>query len=117
MTTTPVDPPSRTGDVYAALCPARDVLDVLSGKWSALAIGALEEGPRRFTSLQICLQGVSPKVLTRTLRRLEDYGFITRTVIAQVPVRVDYALTDLGHGAAAPLAHLRHWVETNTQIR
>ncbi|MYV97762.1 helix-turn-helix domain-containing protein [Streptomyces sp. SID3343] len=116
MTTTPADSPRRTADVYATLCPARDVLDVLSGKWSALVIGALEEGPRRFTSLQHRLQGVSPKVLTRTLRRLEDYGFITRTVIAQVPVRVDYALTDLGRGAAAPLAHLRHWVETNTRI-
>ena len=100
-------------DVYAALCPCRDVLEVLAGKWSALTIGALEAGPKRFTALQQRLDGVSPKVLTRTLRRLEDYGFISRTVYPTVPARVEYELTELGRGAARPLAELRAWVETN----
>src|SRR5580704_4544502 len=61
-------------DVYAAQCPCRAMLDLLANKWSALAIGAMEKGPRRFGELQRCLQGVSPKVLTRTLRRLEEAG-------------------------------------------
>ena len=100
-------------DVYAALCPGREVLEALSGKWSALAIGALEAEPQRFTHIQRRLQGVSPKVLTRTLRQLEQFGFITRTVIPAVPVQVEYALTELGRGAARPLAQLRTWVETN----
>jgi DNA-binding HxlR family transcriptional regulator len=103
-------------DVYAALCPCRDVLEVLAGKWSALAIGALEAGPERFSVLQQRLEGVSPKVLTRTLRRLEEYGFVTRTVFPAVPARVEYELTDLGRGAARPLAQLRDWVETHVDL-
>jgi DNA-binding HxlR family transcriptional regulator len=103
-------------DVYAALCPCRDVLEVLAAKWSALAIGALEAGPERFTVLQERLTGVSPKVLTRTLRRLEEYGFVTRTVFPAVPARVEYELTDLGRGAAAPLAQLRDWVESHVDL-
>ena len=103
-------------DVYAALCPCRNVLEVLAAKWSALVIGALEAGPERFSVLQQRLEGVSPKVLTRTLRRLEEYGFVTRTVFAAVPARVEYELTDLGRGAARPLAQLRDWVESNVDL-
>jgi DNA-binding HxlR family transcriptional regulator len=103
-------------DVYAALCPCRDVLEVLAAKWSALAIGVLEAGPERFSVLQQRLEGVSPKVLTRTLRRLEEYGFVTRTVFPTVPAKVEYELTDLGRGAARPLAHLRDWVEAHVDL-
>lgn len=98
-------------DVYAAQCPCRDVLDLLANKWSALAIGALEDGPRRFGALQRQLQGVSPKALTQTLRRLEDGGFVDRTVYPAVPLHVEYSLTDLGRSVAVPLAQLRTWVE------
>ncbi|MGX1315053.1 DNA-binding HxlR family transcriptional regulator [Streptomyces calvus] len=98
-------------DVYAAQCPCRDVLDLLANKWSALAIGALEEGPRRFGVLQRRLEGVSPKVLTNTLRRLEEKGFVNRTVYPAVPLHVEYELTPLGRGVAQPLAQLRTWVE------
>ncbi|MFE2428929.1 winged helix-turn-helix transcriptional regulator [Streptomyces sp. NPDC059373] len=100
-------------DVYAALCPCRPMLDLLANKWSAMAIGAMEEGPQRFGALQRSLQGVSPKVLTQTLRRLEDAGLVDRTVYPAVPLHVEYALTDLGRGAAVPLGLLRAWVEEN----
>ena len=100
-------------DVYSAQCPCRAMLDLLANKWSALAIGALEEGPQRFGVLQRLLQGVSPKVLTQTLRRLEGAGIIDRTVYPAVPLRVEYALTALGHSAAVPLGLLRTWVEEN----
>ncbi|WP_406002472.1 winged helix-turn-helix transcriptional regulator [Streptomyces sp. NBC_00829] len=100
-------------DVYAAQCPCRDVLDVLAHKWTALAIGALEEGPQRFGSLQRRLQGVSPKVLTHTLRRLELHGFVDRTVYPAVPLHVEYELTELGRGVAVPLSGLRDWVEVH----
>jgi DNA-binding HxlR family transcriptional regulator len=103
-------------NVYAALCPSREVLDVLAGKWSALAIGALESGPERFGVIQRRLEGVSPKVLTRTLRRLEEYGFVSRTVFPAVPARVEYELTELGRGAARPLAQLREWAETHADL-
>ncbi|MBT2388864.1 winged helix-turn-helix transcriptional regulator [Streptomyces maoxianensis] len=100
-------------DVFAAQCPCRDVLDVLASKWSALAIGALEEGPQRFGALQRRLKGVSPKVLTNTLRRLEAHGFVDRTVYPAVPLHVEYELTKLGSGVAEPLGQLRAWVEDN----
>ncbi|WP_329586098.1 helix-turn-helix transcriptional regulator [Kitasatospora sp. NBC_01250] len=100
-------------DVYAAQCPCRAMLDLLANKWSALAIGALEEGPLRFGALQRLLQGVSPKVLTQTLRRLEDVGLVDRTVYPAVPLHVEYALTGLGLSAAVPLRLLRTWVEEN----
>lgn len=100
-------------DVYAAQCPCRALLDLLANKWSALAIGALEEGPQRFGVLQRRLQGVSPKVLTQTLRRLEDFGLLDRTVYPTVPLHVEYSLTALGKSAAVPLNLLRTWVEEN----
>ncbi|WP_320778975.1 helix-turn-helix domain-containing protein [Streptomyces sp. CRN 30] len=98
-------------DVYAAQCPCRDVLDLLANKWSALAIGAMEQGPQRFGALQRRLEGVSPKVLTATLRRLQDRGFVDRTVYPAVPLHVEYELTVLGRSVAQPLAQLRTWVE------
>jgi DNA-binding HxlR family transcriptional regulator len=98
-------------DVYAAACPCREMLDLLANKWSALAIGALDGGPLRFGELRARLGGISPKVLSATLRRLEDHDLLTRTVFAEVPPRVEYALTPLGVSAGAPLAHLRDWVE------
>jgi NADPH:quinone reductase-like Zn-dependent oxidoreductase len=58
-------------DVYSDLCPCRGLLDLIANKWSALAIGALEPGPMRFGDLRRTLRGVTPKVLTATLRRLE----------------------------------------------
>ncbi|MCX5599935.1 helix-turn-helix transcriptional regulator [Streptomyces phaeochromogenes] len=99
--------------VYSAACPCRDMLDLLANKWSALALGALEDGPRRFGALRGRLQGVSPKVLTQTLRRLEDYGLVDRRIYPEVPPRVEYSLTPLGKDACAPLSHLRTWVEQN----
>jgi DNA-binding HxlR family transcriptional regulator len=108
-------PSGRHADhnVYSAQCPCRAMLDLLANKWSALVIGALEDGPQRFGQVQRMLQGVSPKVLTATLRRLEEFGFIDRTVYPAVPLHVEYSLTDLGRSAAVPLGLLRTWVEDN----
>lgn len=103
-------------DVYAAMCPCRDMLDLLAQRWTALVIGTLEERPQRFGRIRDRLEGVSPKVLTQTLRRLEDKGLLTRTVYAEVPARVEYELTDLGRGAAVPLRSLRTWAEENTPV-
>ncbi|GAA2246549.1 helix-turn-helix transcriptional regulator [Herbiconiux moechotypicola] len=103
-------------DVYAAACPCRDMLDLLANKWTALAIGALEDGPLRFGELKRTLEGVTPKVLSATLKRLESASLVNRVVFAEVPLRVEYSLTPLGVSAASPLAHLRDWVnETITR--
>jgi DNA-binding HxlR family transcriptional regulator len=105
-------------DLFAQLCPCRSLLELLGNKWSTLTIGALAEGPQRFGELQHTLAGISPKVLTQTLRRLEDSGFVERTVFPEVPLHVEYCLTELGHSANVPLAHLRNWaLENITHVR
>ncbi len=113
MATTTPPPACERNDVYAAMCPCRDMLDLLANKWSALIVGALEDGTQRFGELRVRLEGISPKVLSQTLKRLEAKNLLTRTVYAEVPARVEYALTDLGYGAAVPLKHLRDWVKGN----
>jgi len=100
-----------THDLYSAHCPCRDLLDVIANKWAALAIGVLEDGPARFGALKGRLGGVTPKVLTATLRRLEASGLVDREVFPDVPLRVEYSLTPLGRSAAAPLRQLRSWAE------
>ena len=100
------------GDVYSAECPCRDLLEVVANKWAALAIGALSDGPVRFGGLHRRLQGVSPKVLTATLRRLEEYGLIDREIIPAVPLHVEYSLTDAGRSALGPVLALREWAES-----
>jgi DNA-binding HxlR family transcriptional regulator len=88
-------------------------IDLLADKWSALALGALEDGPVRFGAVKARLEGISPKVLTAVLRRLEEHGLVTRTVYPAVPLHVEYELTGLGRDACVPLAALRAWVEDN----
>nr|WP_221374305.1 helix-turn-helix domain-containing protein [Actinoplanes polyasparticus] len=105
----------RKHDVYDGSCPCRQVLDLLANKWSALALGALENGPHRFGVLRERLDGISPKVLTATLRRLEEQGLVDRTVFPSVPLHVEYSLTALGRDACAPLAALREWVVANIE--
>jgi DNA-binding HxlR family transcriptional regulator len=102
-------------DAYLANCPCRGVLDLLADKWSALALGALAGGPLRFGEIRRRLEGVSPKVLTAVLRRLEQNGLVERTVYPEVPLRVEYELTELGADANEPLSALRTWVERNIE--
>jgi DNA-binding HxlR family transcriptional regulator len=89
----------------------RTLVSLFTNKWSALAIEALEDGPVRFGELQRRLRGVSPKVLTQTLRRLEEFGLVNRVVYPDIPLRVEYSLTDVGRGAADLLRELRNWVD------
>jgi DNA-binding HxlR family transcriptional regulator len=107
---------SVRGDVYSAECPCRDLLDAVANKWAALAIGALEEGPLRFGALQRQLQGVSPKVLTATLRRLESFDLVDREVIPAVPLHVEYSLTEAGRTALGPVFALRDWAESHYDL-
>ena len=105
------------GDAFDPDCPTRVVLDRIGDKWTVLVIGALEDGPLRFTEVRTRIGGVAPEVLTQTLRAMERDGLLTRTVHAQVPPRVDYELTALGASLTAPIAMLTDWAETHlTQI-
>lgn len=100
-----------SGDVYAADCPTRRVLDLIGDKWSVLIIGMLENGPKRFSQLQRSIGGISQKMLTQKLRSLERDGIISRTLYPEVPPRVDYGLTPLGETLCGPIEAVRRWAE------
>lgn len=94
----------------------RDVIASVMEKWALWALSELtEHGPLRFVRLQERIEGVSQKSLTATLRRLERDGLITRTVTSQVPIRVDYAATDLGRTMVAQVHPLWLWTAINLQ--
>lgn len=100
-------------DVFLAGCPSRQLLDRLSDKWVTLAMLALEDGPRRYSQLSRRIAGVSPKMLTQTLRTMERDGLVTRTVTATVPVTVTYELTDLGRSLHGVMGLLKEWAESH----
>ena len=107
-------PPSRNVTAYDAFsteCPTRDLLDRLSSKWVSLLLLRLAHGPRRYAELSRSVTGISPKMLTQTLRRLERDGVISRTVTPTVPIRTDYELTGLGHTLLPVMAALKTWTE------
>ena len=103
----------KTRTVYDKNCPTRHALDRIADKYTVLVIAFLQERPRRFNALQRMITGISQKTLTQTLRSLERDGLITRTIYAEVPPRVEYALTPLGATLIEPLAALRNWAETH----
>ncbi|HCM93377.1 MAG TPA: transcriptional regulator [Glutamicibacter sp.] len=98
-------------DVFVQECPSREIMQRLGDKWTPLVLLTLAGGAHRFSALRQGIGAVTPKVLTNTLRNLERDGLVQRTVYAQVPVRVDYELTDLGRGILEPMEILRLWSE------
>jgi DNA-binding HxlR family transcriptional regulator len=99
------------GDLFDPDCPTRLVLDRIGDKWTVLVVLLLSDGPMRFTDLRGHLGRVAPKVLTQTLRRMERDGLVTREIFAEVPPRVEYTLTDLGHSLIDPIAVIGDWAE------
>lgn len=92
-------------------CSLKDVLERVGDKWSILVVAALAREPHRFRELQRAVEGISQRMLTLTLQRLERDGFITRTVLDTRPPRVEYALTGLGQSLTVPLRALANWAE------
>src|SRR6266516_1973246 len=86
-----------------------EVLARIGDKWTVLVVGVLGEGPKRFNELRRALGSISQRMLTLTLRGLERDGLVTRTVFPTIPPRVDYELTDLGHGLSQPVEALGKW--------
>ncbi|MDV3456256.1 helix-turn-helix domain-containing protein [Sphingomonas sp. HF-S4] len=101
------------GDVYAANCPTRKLLDRIADKWSVLILLLLSGEAMRFNALKRRVEGVSQKMLSQTLRSLERDGLVTRSVIATVPVTVTYAITPLGSGLIGSLRSMIDWAETH----
>jgi DNA-binding HxlR family transcriptional regulator len=101
------------GNPYDRDCPTRQLLDRIGDQWTVLIIGTLADGPLRFTEVGKRVDGISQKVLTQTLRSLVRDGLLTRTAYAEIPPRVEYDLTPLGHNLAEPLKMLDHWARVH----
>jgi DNA-binding HxlR family transcriptional regulator len=77
-------------------CPVCATAEIVCGKWTLLLVRDLAEGKSRFCELERSLQGISPRTLSLRLRALEDEGIVARQTHAEVPPRVEYALTEKG---------------------
>lgn len=103
----------HTYNVYEDRCPTRQVFDRLADKWALLILDRLQHEPVRFNQLRRDIQGISQKVLSQTLKKLERDGLLSRSVFATVPVTVEYALTDLGQSLIQTVSTFAHWAEQN----
>ena len=111
-TLTIIEHDTHLGNLYLADCPCRDILDLVASRWSTLIIGRLEDNAMRFGELRRAIPGITQKMLTQTLRRLEQDGLVHRRVLAEMrPPQVEYSLTDLGRSVTDPLRALRDWTE------
>lgn len=104
---------SWEGDAFDPECPTRVILDRVGDKWTVLIIEILDDSPKRFGEIRQAIGGITPKVLTSTLRSLVADGLVTRQSFGEVPPRVEYSLTDLGRSLQAPVTALRRWAERN----
>ncbi len=93
-------------------CPVATTVQLIGNKWKLLILRNLLTRPWRFNELQKNLEGISQKVLTDSLRSMEADGIITRTVYAEVPPRVEYALSELGESLRPILEAMRVWGES-----
>lgn len=113
---TPALPDAFVGyNPYAAACPTRRVLGIIANKWTALVIVLLAQGTKRFQQMRREIDGITQKMLTQTLRELERDGLVNRRVYAEVPPRVEYSLTPLGHTLIDPLAALHVWAVAHVE--
>lgn len=88
-------------------CPVARTAEIIGNKWTPLIVRDLARGRRRFSELERSLIGISPKTLSERLKRLEEAGVIDRTCFAEVPPRVEYALTDKGHDLLPVIESMR----------
>jgi DNA-binding HxlR family transcriptional regulator len=103
------------GNLFVANCPSRQVLDRIGDRWSVLVVHVLAEGTLRHGEIAARIGGITPKMLTQTLRALERDGLLERTVYAEVPPRVDYTLTALGRSLLGLARALEDWAETHIE--
>ena len=101
-------------NVYAAICPSRQVLALIGEKWVSLIVGALDRKTLRFGELKRICEGVSQKMLTQSLRKMERDGLVDRVVFEhELPLRVEYSLSDLGQSLVPVVRTAKKWAERN----
>ncbi|PXW33854.1 UNVERIFIED_CONTAM: HxlR family transcriptional regulator [Williamsia faeni] len=95
-----------SSDALLVDCPARLAVEIIADKWSVLVVFALGQRPRRHGELIEVVGGISRKVLTQTLRKLQGYGLVYR---AETSTQVEYRLTELGTTLVGPVEMLNRW--------
>ncbi|WP_242527168.1 winged helix-turn-helix transcriptional regulator [Ktedonosporobacter rubrisoli] len=97
----------------AHMCPRYErAIQILGKRWTGLLIDALMQGPRRFCELTALVEGLSDRVLSDRLRELEAEGVVERVVYPQIPVRVEYKLTEKGQALKPVVDAIHIWAET-----
>ncbi|MEU8895622.1 helix-turn-helix domain-containing protein [Nocardia sp. NPDC048505] len=104
---------AAAGIMFMTDCPARAAMEVIANKWAVVTLYALADGPKRHSELVALSGGISRKVLTQTLRRLESNGLVDRRRYAEAPPRVEYSLTPLGETLQEPIAMLTRWAQVH----
>jgi len=111
--------PGNLGDVCrsdeTAAAHVRDILDRVGDKWSMFVVSMLEDGPQRYGHLARDIPGISQRMLTVTLQRLERDGLVERTSYPEIPPRVEYALSPLGESLRAPIDALAQWAYSHQE--
>ncbi len=102
------NPPQPPLDIKSGVWPA---IELIGDKWALIVIAALIDGTRRYGELQRRVGGISQKMLTQTLRKLERDGLVRRTMYPVIPPKVEYALTPLGQTIIGPLEAMCRWAE------
>jgi len=101
-------------DVFNANCPTQQVLETIADKWSVIVLYVLSQTEtRRYSELQRVIGGISQKMLTQTLRKLERDGLVMRRVYPVVPSKVEYSLTPLGYTLTELLKAICTWAQTH----
>ncbi|TQS40111.1 winged helix-turn-helix transcriptional regulator [Cryptosporangium phraense] len=101
--------PARVPLAEYEACPVTEVFRRFGDKWTLVTLMLLSERTHRFNELQHRIEGISQRMLTRTLRALESDGLVQRTVHPTVPPSVEYSLTPPGRSLLGPLAEIAAW--------
>lgn len=101
------------GYVLSKDCPSREILNHLTSRWGTLVMIVLRGGTKRFSEIRRQIEGVSERMLTETLRQLEQDGMLVRKSFDTVPPHVEYSLTPYGMQAAEKIHSLVDWLEDN----
>ena len=100
-------------NVFIKVCPSRDVISRLSGKWTILILALLKDSPKRFNQIKKEIEGISQKVLTENLRSLERDGLVSRKVYTQNAVKVEYGVTLQSKELLKIVKQFTNWSEQN----
>lgn len=101
---------------FGADCPARAAVDLFANTWLPVVVYELRDGPRRPSQLQRSIGGISQKVLTQTLRRLQREGLVQRHRHIEAPPRVEYELTEPGRDLLVPILALGAWAHRHADL-